>query len=173
MSLIQTSMITFIRTNFGRLRVKGYVRSDSQGRSYWKCDCTCGSRVLVRSDNLTSGNTKSCGCLQREVARSAVKHGQRRIGQRGSPTYNSWRGMKMRCLNPHYHQYKYYGGRGITVTLRWLGEHGFEKFLLDMGVRPKRKTLDRKDNEGNYTPNNCKWSTPSQQRRNQRSKEAK
>lgn len=82
-----------------------------------------------------------------------------------SPTYKSWHMMKQRCLNKNYNQFADYGGRGITVCDRWLQ---FENFLADMGARPDGKTLDREDNNGNYEPGNCKWSTRKEQQSNRR-----
>jgi DNA-binding CsgD family transcriptional regulator len=77
--------------------------------------------------------------------------------------------MKARCLDPNNPRYPDYGGRGITITDRWLGERGFKNFLSDMGPRPEGKTLDRyPNNDGNYEPSNCQWRTPKQQNNNQR-----
>jgi len=78
-------------------------------------------------------------------------------------TYNSWEAMKKRCNNPNTSNYHRYGGRGITVCKRW---NKFENFLKDMGKRPTEKTLDRINNDGNYEPSNCKWSTISEQSSN-------
>ena len=82
--------------------------------------------------------------------------------------YSSWQNMKTRCLNPRAINFSDYGGAGITITKRWLGENGFRAFLSDMGQRPKGTTLDRKDAFGNYEPSNCVWSDAETQARNQR-----
>lgn len=84
-----------------------------------------------------------------------------------SSTYESWKAMRVRCFRKTFINYKNYGGRGITVCDRWMK---FENFVADMGLRPEGKTLDRIDNDGNYGPGNCKWSTPAEQIQNRRPK---
>lgn len=97
---------------------------------------------------------------------SKIIHGHRgSLGSNRTPTYNSWRAMKMRLTQKTHESYSWYGGRGITMDPRW---DKFEAFLADMGERPEGKTLDRIDPNGNYTKDNCKWSTAKQQARNKR-----
>ena len=130
-------------------------------RVYWRCQCICGSEVSVPACDLKSGHTKSCGCANRESRVSSnTKHGYNR-----SPTYVVWSNMLARCSNPKRPDYKNYGGRGILVCDQW---KIFANFLADMGQKPEGLTLDRIDNDGNYEPNNCRWATVSEQRRNQR-----
>lgn len=92
--------------------------------------------------------------------KNALKHGLKE-----SPTYYSWKSMKARCLNPKGTSYSHYGALGIKIYEPWLD---FMSFLNDMGIRPKGKTLDRINPDGDYEPNNCKWSTPVEQQRNRR-----
>lgn len=91
------------------------------------------------------------------------KHGHILAGKK-SPTYRSWECMKNRCMNPDHERWARYGGRGITVCVRW--STSFLNFLADMGPRPKGMTLDRIDPNGNYEPKNCRWASDAQQRKN-------
>lgn len=88
-------------------------------------------------------------------------------GMSGTPTYNSWMGMRQRCHNPNAWNYPHYGGRGIRVCTRWL--ESFENFLADMGEKPSRQhSIGRINNDGDYTPDNCQWETIGQQVHNKR-----
>lgn len=147
---------------FGRLFVVERSENTKAGKARWKCLCSCGEFSVVVSSHLKSGWAKSCGCLQKEMARKAnTTHGKVK-----SREYSSWNCMIQRCTNKKRKAYPIYGGRGIKVCDEWL--NSFEQFLRDMGERPKGRTLDRIDNEGNYEARNCKWSTPSEQKINQR-----
>ncbi len=159
---------------FGRLTVLD--RAPNRGRrTMWRCRCSCpkGSIVAVQGDSLTMGKTQSCGCLITEIVfpkawAASRKHGHA-AGNKLTSTYRSWSSMLTRCYNSNFKDYRHYGGRGIIVCPRWLGEEGFQNFLADMGERPKGTTLDRfPDNDGNYEPSNCRWATPSEQLRNTR-----
>ena len=151
---------------FGRLVVIERVPSAYNPR--YLCRCDCGRQLEVFGGNLRSGNSRSCGCLQRELlSAQRTTHG---MSARDNRTYTTWLAMKGRCFNPHDgHHYRLYGERGITVCDRWLGPDGFANFLADMGERPDGMTLDRyPDPDGNYEPGNCRWATPAEQGRNRR-----
>lgn len=147
---------------FGRLKVLHSVASDKYTK--WSCICECGNELIVLSNNLRRGTTKSCGCLQKESASKANKT----HGLKNSSEYRAWINMKNRCLNPSDKRYADWGGRGIKVCDRWL--HSFENFLNDMGKKTSRlHSLDRyPDINGNYEPGNCRWATMSQQNRGKR-----
>jgi hypothetical protein len=144
-----------------------------KGRTFWLCRCKCGVVKEVCGTALTSKNSKSCGCWNREVAALRASKQSFRHGHSGghkktlkpSRTYRSWTGMKSRCTNPKTTQFENYGGRGIGFDPRW---ETFENFLADMGERPEGKTLDRKEVDKDYGPDNCCWSTPLEQARNRR-----
>ena len=89
------------------------------------------------------------------------------VGGKCPPEYDAWRQMKARCFNTNHRHYKDYGGRGITVCIRW--RHSFPNFLSDMGKRPSKKhSIDRIRNNGNYTPKNCRWAIDKIQNNNTR-----
>lgn len=151
---------------FGRLLVvdvaKNRVTSGGHQQTMWLCTCDCGKEVSVATGSILNGDTKSCGCLHREL--SALSNSTHKMW--GTGTYRSWIAMMGRCANKNHHAYPYYGGRGISVCDKW---HLFENFLADMGERPKETSIDRfPDNNGNYEPGNCRWATMHEQTRNKR-----
>jgi hypothetical protein len=167
--------VTLDLTNqrYGRLAViekTGQINGD--GRVVWRCRCDCGAEAAVSSAHLRNGGTQSCGCLQAESAvkngLTTLKHGEAgNDKKRMSREYRAWLNMKERCYNPNNNRFKHYGGRGIRVCDRWL--NSYPVFLADMGRRPSpQHSIDRVNNDGLYTPENCRWATVVEQRKNQR-----
>lgn len=143
-----------------RLTVLEYAGLTYDGYASWKCSCKCGNIKIIRASSIKQGQP-SCGCLQKELARAQTKH-----RKCGTKTYTSWCSMRSRCNKKTHTNYPDYGGRGITVCDRW---NVFANFYEDMGDYPSDKSLDRKDNNKGYTPDNCRWATRKQQQRNMRS----
>jgi len=161
---------------FGRLSVTKI--SDYKGKSgeiHWECYCNCGNKeiIIVRGYRLTSGKTKSCGCLQKDM----VKQSNHKHGLSHTSIYHTWSTMKARCYNINNHRYVRYGGRGIRVCERWL--YSFENFYADMGNKPLSElSIDRIDNNLHYSCGrceecikngwkmNCRWATSKIQGRN-------
>lgn len=154
--------VDLLGMRFGRLTVTGDSGIRQGHSTVWICMCDCGNFVHIQGNNLRSGHSKSCGCLNSELSSARA----RRHGMSKTPIWNIWMLMRKRCTDEGDYAYPEYGGRGITVCDRWM--ESFDNFYEDMGPRPDGLSLERKDVNGNYEPDNCKWADWSEQSRNMR-----
>ena len=146
---------------YGRLTVVQPTDRRSTGSVIFECRCDCGRTSFASGGNLRGGKVRSCGCSKVE---SLYRHGLSR-----HPSYHAWHSLVARCTDRDHPQWADYGGRGIRVCDEWSGEFGIVQFVADMGVKPQGTSLDRIDNDGPYSKDNCRWATVHQQQSNTRS----
>lgn len=150
---------------FGRLTVKERI-VPPKGRTLFVCACECGNEVTVNGSDLQTGNNVSCGCFRAEhIGAVNYKHGAAAKGDL-TGAYRSWRTMRDRCYNEDNNRFYAYGARGIKVCDRW--RDSFENFFADMGERPEGMSLDRINVDADYSAENCRWASKTEQARNQR-----
>ncbi|MGX0433104.1 AP2 domain-containing protein [Staphylococcus hominis] len=135
---------------FNHLTVVEYAGKNKHKKKLYKCKCNnCGNEKIMVGTSVKNGYSKSCGCL-------IIQNQKRKHGMAGTPIYRKWKNIKGRCFNPNTSNYKWYGGRGITMCQKWKDD--FSEFYKDVGNIPfEGAELDRIDNNGNYEPNNVRW----------------
>lgn len=162
---MNTNRLNLIGQRFGRLTVIEEAGINS-GYTLWKCKCDCGNEIIARGTHLKYGNTRSCGCLHREMlSQISKKHGG--VGTR---LYNIYHGMRERCYNPKQRTYRWYGAKGIKVCDEWLNDFTtFKQWAYENGYREEevlskmeRLSIDRIDPNKDYSPDNCRWMTLSE-----------
>jgi hypothetical protein len=151
------------------------IERSPQLRTHWLFSCECGSKKWINAYHVRVGRIRSCGCYW--TTERAAQHARlvlvphsgsnRKHSRSRQRVYAVWKTMRQRCTNPKSRDWRWYGGRGIKVCARW---DEFENFIADMGERPDGLTLERRDVNGHYGPENCYWATWTEQRRNKRGK---
>ena len=156
-------MVDLIGRRFGRLVVIAETERGRDRRRRWLCACDCGNTTITDTSKLSTGNTRSCGCLHRDSA----KDRHRLHGGKGTRLYNIWKNARQRCRNPKTPDFYLYGARGVQFAPEWDDFNAFRDWALANGYR-EDLTLDRIDPDGDYRPENCRWATWKEQRHNQR-----
>lgn len=160
--------LNLLNRRFGYLKIVKFAYTNKYYQTFWYGRCICGNIKVIRTNDLKTGKTRSCGCL---ALRTRTKHGATKNG-RTIPEYTCWLDMKKRCYSKNDRSYKWYGKRGIKVCKKWL--RSFKYFIDDVGYRPTNKySLDRINNNGDYRPKNCRWATQLTQSNNKRQRRAK
>lgn len=170
----ETQVENLLGKRFGKLVVVERLENvrDSSGhmRSYYVCECDCGNKVQYDRHSLTKGSVNSCGCYKKELMQNPTTNWrfQKFLRENKETLRRTLYHIQQRCLNENYQNYRYYGFRGISVCDEWCGEDGYMNFYLWAYKNGFRKglSIDRINNDGDYTPDNCRWTTHKEQQRN-------
>lgn len=142
---------------FGKL-VALQEAGKKNGRYVWECVCDCGNDAFVIGSKLTNGHTQSCGCLRKDGTRKAAYS----YGLSKTRLYRTWCNIKTRCHNPNASNYEFYGGKGVSVCDEWRNDFkAFYDWAMANGYEDNL-TIDRKNSDGDYCPENCQWITQSE-----------
>lgn len=150
-------------------RAEDYIRPDGYHVTKWLCECSCKNhnRIVVLGESLRNGHTLSCGCLNKERVSSAVIKRCTIHGESNTRLFKIWQGIHKRCENKNAHNYYLYGARGISVCEEWDEYLPFAEWARENGYTDEL-TIERKDVNGDYGPNNCTWVTNKEQQNNKR-----